>query len=340
MGRPTLRDVAERAGTSTAVVSYVLNSGPRPVAEATRIRVQQAIADLGYRPDSLARAMRARRTETIGLVVPDLGKAFFAELTAAVESAVSAGGRRLLVAASQFSADREMQQVRALVDARVDGVLLAPSENDGSAPSWLASNSVPHVVMHRYVAGAINVVGRDIEAGRMATRHLVEHGHRAIACLTGPSADSPVDRRARGYRDTMGTLDGPAPETWSRTCDYANLNRSAYLETRDLLVHSPEVTAICATTDEYAVGALRAAAELGRRVGDDLALVGIDGTMLSAYLTPALTVLRAPFGEIGAEAVDALLASTDGKQAAGRELDLELIRRRSCGCAHERTEQT
>ncbi|MEJ3742959.1 LacI family DNA-binding transcriptional regulator [Actinomycetes bacterium KLBMP 9797] len=334
---PTIRDVAARAGTSTAVVSYVLNDGPRPVAPATRARVLSAVAELGYRRNNLARALRANRTGTIGLVVPDLAKPFFAELVRAIEDAAFARGFRLLVGSAHFDGDREGEQLQALLDARVDAMLLAPSHDPAPAVALLRRAQLPHVLVHRTHPGTVCVTGDDTDAGRQAAEHLLGHGHDHIALLGAGTGDDPVSLRARGAGAALLEGNGPMPPWSTLTCPFPNLRDDAYRATRTLLATHPHITAICATTDEHALGALRAATEAGRRVGDDLALVSIDGTALGAYLTPALTTVAAPFDALGADAIDAVLDAADPADPADpagsvRRHRLTLTARRSCGC--------
>ncbi|WP_433611427.1 LacI family DNA-binding transcriptional regulator [Dactylosporangium sp. CA-139114] len=328
---PTIRDVAARAGTSTAVVSYVLNDGPRPVAPATRARVLAAVAELGYRRNNLARALRANRTGTLGLVVPDLAKPFFAELTRAIEDAAFARGLRLLVGSAHFDADREDEQLRALLDARVDAAFLVPSQDPTSSITLLRRARIPHALVHRTHPDTVCIAGDDVSAGRQAAEHLLQHGHRYIALLGVGRAEDPVSLRSRGASATLTEHDRPLPPWSMLTCPFPNLRDDAYRATLDLLTTHPQITAICATTDEHAVGALRAATEIGRRIGDDLALVSIDGTELAAYLTPALTAVTAPFDTLGADAVDTVL-NPSGAGPTVRQHPLTLTVRRSCGC--------
>ncbi|MBM0258765.1 LacI family DNA-binding transcriptional regulator [Micromonospora sp. 4G55] len=330
MPGPTIRDVAARAGTSTAVVSYVLNDGPRPVAAATRERVMAAVAELGYRRNNLGRALRANRTGTLGLVVPDLAKPFFAELARAIEDAAFAHGRRLLIGSTHFDADREHEQIQALLDARVDAMLVVPAHDPTPAVEVLRAAGIPYSLVHHTHPTAPGVAGRDFDAGRQATRHLIEHGHQHIAVLGAASGEGPVSHRSRGALATLAERRRPTTGPLVLHCPFSELRDDAYRATRTLLAEHPSVTALCATTDEHALGALRAATEAGRRVGDDLALVSIDGTELGAYLAPSLTTLAVPFAALGADAVDHVLKPSPAAHI--RRHRLSLVLRRSCGC--------
>jgi LacI family transcriptional regulator len=336
MGRPSLRDVAALAGTSTAVVSYVVNGGPRPVAAHTRERVDAAIAELGYRPNKVAQSLRRQSTGTLGLVVPDLTKSFFAELAATLEDVAFSQGRRLLISSSQFSPVRELEHLQGLLDAQVDGVALTPTGDPTGPVQLLRRSGVPWVLLHRHPdtldVPAHAVVGDDRQAGRIATQHLLEHGHTRIACLTGPGPGSPVHQRTQGFRDATQAALGRVDEDLVLSCGYQNLSEAAYRTTADLLQRRPDVTAVCATTDEHALGVYRAAAQTQRRIGRSLAVISIDGTNHTQYLTPALTVVAAPFHALATHAVASLVQPQDETTGNVTPLPLQLITRSSCGC--------
>lgn len=331
--RPSVRDVAALAGTSTAVVSYVLNNGPRPVSDDARRRVEAAIETLGYRPNRLARGLRTKRTSTIGLVIPDLARPFFAQLAAAIEDAALQRNQHLFISATRFSPDRELSQLQALLDAPVDGVILAPTHWHTRPVAVLASAEVPYVITHHHSDDITTVVVDDRLAGLEATMHLLEHGHQHIACLTGPIVGSPIQARTAGFREAFAAASHPVEEDLIVSCGYEQLANSAYLATRDLLERRPDVTAICTTTDEHGLGVVRAAHDAGREIGTQLALITIDGTVQSGYLTPPMTVVRAPFAALGTATVDQLLRQINGDAPVPvKPLPGSFIRRRSCGC--------
>jgi LacI family transcriptional regulator len=335
MPAPTMREVAQRAGTSTAVVSYVLNNGPRQVAPATRERVLRAVTDLGYRPNTLARALRARRTAMLAVVVPDLAKPYFAELVRAVEDAAFARGLRLLVGSSHFDPAREAAQTGAFVDARVDGLLLVAAADPAPALELLRAARTPYLTLHRRLPGVPGgITGDDVDAGVQATGHLLRHGHRVIACLSGERPDAPVGARTAGYRAALRAAGIAVDRRLVVRCDYADLYEDARRKAAALLTRRPDITAVCATTDEHALGLMRAATDLGRRVGADLAVVSIGGTELAGYLDPPLTAVAQPFGRLGRAAVADLLHLIDhpDQPRTGIRLPMSLVLGRSCGC--------
>ncbi|MER6487963.1 LacI family DNA-binding transcriptional regulator, partial [Streptomyces virginiae] len=187
MAKVTRDDVARLAGTSTAVVSYVINNGPRPVAPATRERVLAAIKDLGYRPDRVAQAMASRRTDLIGMIVPDARQPFFAEMAHAVEQAAAERGKMVLVGNSDYRTEREVHYLRAFLGMRVSGLILVSQGMSEQAASEIEAWDARVVLLHERPEAIddVAVVTDDIGGAQLATRHLLEHGHEYVACIGG-----------------------------------------------------------------------------------------------------------------------------------------------------------
>lgn len=333
--RITRDDVARLAGTSPAVVSYVINNGPRPVAAATRARVLAAIAELDYRPNLVARALRSTRSNTIGLVVPDSSEAFFTELVHAVERAAFADDSLVLLGNSGFSQAQERRYVETLAGMQVSGLLLVRSEVDvpGAPHTEAARLGVPVVYLNYRAprnADATSVTLANRRGGRTATEHLLEHGLGRIACLTGISRSGPVADRARGWADAVRAAGGDT-SAWVRTGLDRSTSRAqvkAWLQAAD----RPE--AIVATADGLALDAMSAAQELGLRVPEDLAVVGFGATNPAAHSWPPLTTVGRAFDDIGRAAVTTLKAvRSHGRRQPDEVLDVHLIARRSCGCS-------
>jgi LacI family transcriptional regulator len=323
-------DVARRAGTSTAVVSYVLNGGPRPVAVATRARVQAAIDELGYRPDRIARALAARRSEAFGLVVSDITNPFVSDVSRAIEAAASERGYTVLLANSAIDTDRERRHIQDLLDRRVDGLLMIPVGLDEASIAELNQSGVPVTVLDRPVPGlnATTILVDNAGGASEITRHLVGHGHRRVACITGRLALHPAAERERGWADAVGE----AGLSRSRCPVIRTLvnRRAGYAAGLRLLGRAHPPTAVFVATDEQAFGVLRAAADLGRRVPDDLAVASFDGIAQAAYSVPGLTTASQPVDEMGWRAVTALLeANLTGETEV---LPVHVVRRGSCGC--------
>ncbi|MFD6055519.1 LacI family DNA-binding transcriptional regulator [Agromyces sp. NPDC060279] len=329
----TRDDVARLAGVSSAVVSYVLNDGPRPVADATRARVLAAIAELGYRPNATARALRLRRTRTLALLVPDIGNPFFAELAKAVQTAAFARGYAVTYGDTEYDPERERAQLAALAERQPDGVLVIGGTPGTLAP--LQAAGVPVVTLDRSGAsGALGPTGEppsvgidDEAAARAGIRHLQEHGHERIALIAGPD-DSPAARaRRRAWTELVAPAVGTAAlDALVATADYRR--EGGYRAALELLDRGGAPTAVFVSADVQAIGALRAFAERGVRVPDHLAVLSFDGTSEAEFTSPPLSVIRQPLGAIAEAALGLLL---DGAAPRHVLVPHELVARSSCG---------
>ncbi|MGH3359461.1 MAG: LacI family DNA-binding transcriptional regulator [Nocardioidaceae bacterium] len=333
----TRRDVAQRAGTSPAVVSYVLNGGPRGVAPGTRDRVLAAVKELGYRPNRVAAALRSNTTMTLGLVVPDSANPYFAELARAIEEVAFAGGYTLLMGNASDDEERQTTYVRTFLDRRVDGLMLIPAHDAAQCLEELNASGTPWIVLDRRLEfgdGADQVVTANRDGGREVTQHLIEHGYRRIACIAGPGDVKPTGDRVRGWRDGLDRAGIPSE---TMPLYHVAFGRAAgYRAAMDLFAtHRPEsIDAVFVTSDEQAVGVLRALVELRLRCPDDVAVASFDGVAASAYTTPALTTMRQPIPELASTALRLLVERMKDPHRTPEiaVLSSELVRRGSCGC--------
>jgi LacI family transcriptional regulator len=328
-------DVARHAGVSTAVVSYVVNDGPRPVAASTRERVLRAIEELGYRPNSIARSLRTNQTRAIALVVPDTADSFFAQLSREIQVAAFERGFTLLLANAMDDPESEVDQVRVFLERRVDGIILAPTGQSRDSVDEIVRAGMPAVVVDRDMPAIPSsvVVVDNHHGGYLATRHLLEHGHTRVACIGGPLEITIATDRSRGWRQALrevGAEPGPELELHSSFSRY-----SAYQSTLRVLQRPNPPTAIFACADEQALGVYRAAATAGVGIPDDLALVSFDSADTAPYLTPALTAIRQPITQMAERAVTRLLEQiADRQHPPSRDsLPVELVVRGSCGCS-------
>ncbi|WP_328324434.1 LacI family transcriptional regulator [Kribbella sp. NBC_00382] len=315
----TRNDVAQYAGVSTAVVSYVVNEGPRAVAPETRERVLEAIRVLGYRPNATARALRMGTTRTLGLITPDGGNPLFAELAKAIDKEASARGYVVLQTSTDGDPVTEQAKIAELLIRQVSGLLLvAPTD----APD-LTEVSIPVVAINRVLSEVSSVRPQYREGARAGVEHLIAHGHRSIGLVVGGIANG---ERELGWRDALhqaGLPDGPiARAHFSR--------QGGYGAGRDLLTATDRPTAIFASSDLQAVGALRSIHEAGLRVPDDIAVLAFDGTAETEYTWPPLTVIRQPLERMALDAVSRLIDGQDAIEAIA--YPTELILRTSCGC--------
>ncbi|WP_327284081.1 MULTISPECIES: LacI family DNA-binding transcriptional regulator [unclassified Streptomyces] len=339
MAKVTRDDVARLAGTSTAVVSYVINNGPRPVAPATRERVLAAIKELGYRPDRVAQAMASRRTDLIGMIVPDARQPFFAEMAHAVEQAAAERGKMVLVGNSDYRDEREVHYLRAFLGMRVSGLILVSQGMSERAASEIEAWDARVVLLHERPEAIddVAVVTDDIGGAMLATRHLLEHGHEYVACIGGventPSVGDPVADHVEGWRRAMQES-GRSVE--GRLFEAPYNRYDAYRVALEVLSGPDRPPAIFCATDDQAIGVLRAARELRIDVPGELAVAGFDDVKEAALTDPPLTTMASDRPAMARAAVDLVL--DDGLRVAGsrrerlKQFPSALVIRRSCGC--------
>jgi LacI family transcriptional regulator len=324
----TRADVARYAGVSSAVVSYVVNHGPKPVAPATAARVREAIDLLGYRPNVTARALKLGTTGMLGLIVPDSSNPFFAEYALEIEQVAADRGMVLLMANSNSDAEVEAHLIMDLLGRQVDGLIVSPA---AGLPRQRPARRSPTPTV--YIDNAVSVpdlatIGTDAVAGsRLAVEHLLGgHGHDSVALLVGSGYRRTVDEREFGWRQAVreaGRPDGLVlREPFTREGGYQGGLR--------LLAMRPRPTAVFTSNDMQAVGLLRAAHELDVQVPEDLAIVSFDGTSESEYCWPPLTTARQPIREMAEAAVQVVVDPVG--PPVHQMFPVELVIRRSCGC--------
>ena len=324
--RPVTRaDVARYAGVSTAVVSYVINSGPKPVAPATAARVRAAIERLDYQPNRNARALRTGTTEMLGLVLSDSTNPYFVELAATIESVAAKRAHALMVGNSHGDRAAERQLISDLTRRQVDGIMVAILARPDYAAA-LHRLTVPIVWLDAAepVPGYSSLGSDGRQGAALGVSHLVEHGHTRIGLLIGELGTG--DTREHGWRETLhaaGLPEGPVAQvSWTR---------EGGLEGGLHLLSAPDrPTAVFASSDLLAVGLLRAARELGLRVPEDVAVVSFDGTKESPFAGPPLTVVRQDIEAMAEKAVALLLDHEP--EPSHHSFPTRLVIRQSCGC--------
>lgn len=331
--------MARLAGTSTAVVSYVINDGPRPVAPATKERVLAAIKELGYRPDRVAQAMASRRTDLIGMIVPDARQPFFGEMAHAVEQAAAERGKMVLVGNSDYLDEREVHYLRAFLGMRVAGLILVSQGPSEHAAIEIDAWDARVVLLHRRpdAIDDVAVVTDDVGGAQTATQHLLDHGPAYVACLGGvestPAIGDPVTDHVEGWRRAMRAA---GRDTEGRLFQAPYNRYDAYQVALGLLSGPDRPPAIVCATDDQAIGVLRAARELRIDVPGELLVAGFDDVKEAALTDPPLTTVASDRPAMARAAVDLLL--DDDVRVNGvrrdrlRQLPSTLVVRRSCGC--------
>jgi len=299
----TIHDVAARAGVSAATVSRVLN-GKSVVREETQKQVLEAARKLSYVPNVAARSLSSRRSQTLGIVLPDVHGEFFSEVIRGIDLAARQEGYHVLVSGSHSDIG-EMLAVLAAMRGRVDGlVVMAPDAEPASLRASLPPD-LPLVLLSSGDPARDTIAVDNYGGARAMMRHLAELGHRRIAFVKGPRRNADARERLRGYRDAMRRAGATADDRRELAGDFTEESGAA--AARAALEIAPRPTALFAANDSMAVGALSALAAAGVRVPEEISVAGFDDIPIARYVTPPLTTLRVDVAELGRRALGLLL---------------------------------
>ncbi|HSL46971.1 MAG TPA: LacI family DNA-binding transcriptional regulator [Anaerolineales bacterium] len=313
MNRPTQVDVARLAGVSRATVSYVLNGhteGRVPISDETRQRVLDAIEQLGYEPDARAQALRSGNTNTIALIIPDLRNPHFCEYATGIEEAARASGYHLLISSTTLNDEYAVDIFKDLSRRRFDGLILASSfilesEEAQATLEQVRRRGLPIVELSENY-GVDSVAADYRDATREVMSYLLSLGHRRIGLIYGVGGHELAEDRLQPYRDSLDAAGIPFDRDFIAEC--GPTIEDGYQAARKLLELMPRPTAIIAINDLLIMGALRAAADLGLHVPNDLSLVGYDDIPMANYLVPRLTTVTKDAHALGTKAFEALMA--------------------------------
>jgi LacI family transcriptional regulator len=325
---PTIYEVARRAGVSIATVSRAHRDAAR-VSPATRERVRQAVAELGYRPSRLGRSLARGRHDAIGIVFPDLSGPYFSSVILGYEEASAADGQSVLILATHGRA-ASATQVSDLSD-RVDGLVLLGRTVGDESVAELEALGIPLVLLARPASGtADSVRAENRDSARRLTTHVIEHGHRRIGFLGDPNATPDGAERWDGFlhahrRAGLRVWRDPIPSGFRESDGLA--------AALPLLSASTRPTALVCVNDEVAMGVLDAARGIGLRVPDELAVTGWDDVPAARHLNPPLTTVRQPMLDLGRRAAELLRdrITTHRNEARHEVLPTEVVVRSSCG---------
>ena len=301
----TIKDVAAMAGISYTTVSHVLNK-TRPVSEPVRLKVEEAIARLDYVPSAVARSLKAKTTATIGLLVANSLNPYFAELARGIEDYCERNNYCVILCNGDDDPDKQRNYLRVLLEKRVDGLVVASAGGDLGLASGLVGVRTPMVIVDRNLEGIdADLVRIDHELGAyLATRHLLDLGHRAIACIGGPAITRVAQLRTAGYLRALAEAGVTASAPWMIESDFSSVG--GYQAAVSLLENN-RPSAIFACNDTMGIGVLRAAAERNIRVPDQLSVIGFDDVQMSRYVYPALTTVGQSILQLGEMAAQLLL---------------------------------
>jgi LacI family transcriptional regulator len=310
--RPTIYDVARLAGVSTATVSRSLN-GTGQIAPGTRAAIDAAVEQLGYRPNTIARSLVTKSTQTIALLLPDITNPFYAALVSGIQQRALEAGYTMLLCTTEGDPEREEQYLSVLRAKQVDGALVDGLVLPPDRVARFVADGFPIVCLDRDVDSAsVPLVQVDNRLGaKLATEHLLSLGHTRVAHVAGAPELGISEQRVAGYREALAEA-GIEPDPALVAVGSFTVE-GGYEAAKSLLADGPP-TAVFAANDLSAIGVLNAIAESGRRVPADVSVVGFDDLHLSAYTTPPLTTIHQPALEIAERAMQLLLDLSNGRK--------------------------
>ncbi|GAA4558795.1 substrate-binding domain-containing protein [Planotetraspora kaengkrachanensis] len=328
--RPSITRVAELAGVSATTVSHTLN-GRRPVADSTRRRVLDAIERLGYRPNVLARGLRTSRSQTIGLVIPDITNPFYPALARGLQDVLGPAGYDEIISNTDGDRGMERAAIEQMIARQVDGLAFAVFHTHAEDLLPAIEAGIPVVRLGgRLVQEGVDVVHSDDEGGAAeAARYLLERGYRRIGFVCGPEAEGPAAERVAGYRAALTEAGAPADP---RLVVHTHFSRVGGRDGAAALLDLPEPPdAVLCANDIMAIGALETAARRGLHVPGDLAVMGFDDIEAAGLISPGLTTMANPAREIGQACARLLLDRLSGQAGGYREVVIpaRLVRRQS-----------
>lgn len=304
----TLHDVARAAGVHVSTVSRALTGSTQlNITDATRERIEQAARDLNYQPNVVARALRVSSAGALGMLVPSLRNPVYAEISRGASERAWAQNFALLLAEDQTGGDAERAYERLVRSGRIDGLLIAGVRADSMITDAEARSNVPFVYVNRRHEGGHNVSMREEDAARLATSHLLDLGHQALAHIAGPREIDTAQRRLAGFLECASSA-GIVPRVVHSPFD----ERAGYNAMLELLSQEPQPTGVFTSNFNQAIGALAGARDRGLGVPADVSIVTYDDDPISDFLYPPLTGVRMPLHDLGELAVDALLARIAG----------------------------
>lgn len=325
----TIKDVARLAGVSTTTVSHVINK-TRFVAETTQEKVLDAVKQLNYAPSAVARSLKCNTTRTIGMLVTQSTNLFFSEVIDGVESYCYRQGYTLILCNTGGIYEKQRDYIRMLAEKRVDGMLVMCSDLTEELLEMLESHpNIPKVIMDwgPETSQADKIIDNSEEGGYLATKYLIEKGHKAIACLSGHFVKAACQERIAGFRRAMAEANLPVNDDWilegNFECD------TAVLAADKILAMDTRPTAVFCFNDTMALGLMSRLQQRGVRVPQDMSIIGYDNIELAEYFSPPLTTVHQPKRRVGKNAFEILLERIKDKEHERRTFEMhpEIVER-------------
>lgn len=310
-----LKDLAKALNLSVSTVSAALKNRP-DISRATRQLVLRKAQQMDYRPNWVARSLVTRRTDVLGVTVPDLSRSFFTEVTKGIDMVASGAGYHLVLCNTGEDANREDEELATLVSKRVDGLIVASAHKPGTAgvDKRLAKSGIPFVLIDRFFPRVHFVGGDDEKIGYIATEHLIKQGYREIAHIRGPNISTAIGR-LNGYLKALRQHGMRVRRDYVIEAHYHE-ESSGSRAMQELLRRSPRPDAVFAASDPIAIGALEAMLEAKLRPPDDIGLIGVGNARYGQYLNVPLSTVDQNRIEIGRTAASRLLDLIKGGKPA------------------------
>ncbi len=321
----SIREVARRAGVSPSTVSRVIN-GTAKVDPAKAEKVLAIIAETGFKPNELARALYKKSSKIIGVIVPNIENAFFGELARAIEEEAYKNGYRILLCNSLNDTEKEVLNISTLNQLHADGIIIMTSSED--LKSRIGNCNIPFVILDREIEGLNEIAcieSDHYKGGMLAAQHLLDCGCKKIICMRGPQRFSSGQQRFRGYLEVCRR--NGLEELWM-DCDYDYEDGLRVAE--ELLTKYPDADGMIACNDMVAIASYKILQKLGYRVPEDIQLIGFDNIRFSRLFTPEFTTILQPIKDLGRVAVSAIVENGKGVSVPKKLLfDVALVERQT-----------
>ena len=315
----TIKDVAKYAGVSSATVSNVFN-GTKYVSEELCARVNQAVEELHFQPDYNASNMKRKTTQTIGVIVTTLERIFFSQVISGITAVASKNNYRLIFYSSENNVQKEMKYVDMLVNSKVDGIILNTLANEEKHIDYIkylqnlhiGKKQIPVISLERNLLkyGIRSVHANNRLGGQIATEHLIEQGCRKIAFVSGPMYSDLIQDRYTGYLDILQKYNISSDKELVYKGDFSPT--SGYRAANHFILEGIDFDGIFACNDEMAIGVLKALKEMGRKIPDDIKLIGFDNTFVSSLVDPSISTINVPKFRMGSNAAQMLINHLQG----------------------------
>ncbi len=331
----TIKDVAQKAGVSVSTVSKVLNQN-YPVSEKTRKKVLKAIQELNYTPNPTARSLVLKKTHTIGVILPDIHGDFFSEIIKGIDKKAREFGYHVLLTSSHSNLKELDEALLSLVNGKVDGLIIMNPTLRTSYVETRLLKKMPVVLLNCCgdIQNADVILIDNYTGAYNLTKHLIKHGHRKIAVITGPVDNFDSIERLKGYKDALREAGIEPVQEFEFRGDFTK--ETGYEVMKAILALPEKPTAIFALNDDMAIGAVQFAKKMGIKIPQDIAIVGFDDIPMAEYIQPSLTTVRVPMDKVGVLAAEKLFKRIRKEEEKPKFtktiLETTLIVRESCGC--------